>query len=184
MQVNAPSRLKRAAETGRSARLRANFEEISWDEALDPRNRAGWNRSAKKTRLKSSPSLLDGTSPRVFHQLLGAEFRNAELCRPWRLLFGEHGRRRHLHDRWELSGNSVSRTGTSTKLFHALRRRGRPRFSNPIKMGLGKLKARGGKRHRHQPDPLPATMPLPMNGSGSRPGTDGLFILSPGACAS
>ena len=59
-------------------------------------------------------------------RLVGEPVRHAELCRPWRLLLGQHGGRRHLHDRRLVLG--VRRGGLGPHpLFHAVRLRRGPR---------------------------------------------------------
>ena len=51
--------------------------------------------------------------------------------------------------------------------------------SNPIKIGIGKLKSRGGAKFvGDEPGAHRLQRASPTNGSVSRPGTDGLFILA------
>ncbi len=59
------------------------------------------------------------------HRLVGGAIWNAKLCRPWRLLFGQHGRRRALHLRRLLLGVRRARLEIHQILF-ALRRGRRP----------------------------------------------------------
>ncbi len=57
------------------------------------------------------------------HQPLGAELRHAELCRAWRVLLGQHGRRRHLYHRRRVLGIRPAGLGAH-QAIHALRRGG------------------------------------------------------------
>ena len=61
-------------------------------------------------------------------------------------------------------------------LFHAVRRRRGSRL-NPIKIGLGKLKARGAKFVSINPVRTGYSA-IADEWIGIRPGTDGLFVLS------
>ena len=110
MQHYSPARLRkpllRVGERGAG-----EFREIEWDEALrlatewlgrDPRHRS------QEARLLHRPR----PEP-VADRLVGGAVRHAELRRAWRLLLGQHGGGRPLHDRRHRSGSSASPTGSA-----------------------------------------------------------------------
>ena len=80
----------------------------------DPRHRS------EKARLLHRPR-----SEPVADRLLGGAVRHPELCRAWRLLLGQHGRRRHVHFGRQLLGVRRARLGAHPVL-HDVRRRRRP----------------------------------------------------------
>jgi anaerobic selenocysteine-containing dehydrogenase len=118
MQHYSPARLKKPLlRTGE--RGSGEFREIEWDEALELAT--GWLGEVRRTDPRK---LAFFTGPRpepVNDRLVGASVRYAELCGPWRVLLGQHGSRRHLHDGRRLLG--VRRAGLGEhRAVHDFRR--------------------------------------------------------------
>ncbi len=113
-----------AAAARRAARLGAVPRDLLGGGAADRRRLAG----AGAREGPGEARLLHRARPvAVADLVVGAAVRHAELCRPWRVLLGQHGGRRHLHDRRRLLGVRIARLGPDEAL-HDLRRRRGPRL--------------------------------------------------------
>ena len=125
-----------------------------------------------EARLLHRPRPVPGAD-----RLVGAAVRHAELRRPWRLLFGQHGGRPastpSAASFWEFGEPDWEHT----KLLPACSASPRTTTRNPIKIGLGKLKARGRQVRLGQPD-AHRLFRHRRRVVGIRPGTDGLFVLA------
>ena len=121
---------------------------------------------SEKTRLLHRPRPVA-----VADRLVGLEIRHAELCRAWRLLLGQHGRRRHLYDRRLVLGVRRARLGPH-EILHAVRRRRGPRFQPDQDRAR---QAQGARREDRlgQSRAAPATTPSPTTGSVSGRGRTG-----------
>jgi anaerobic selenocysteine-containing dehydrogenase len=172
MQVTAPSRLRaplrRVGPRGSGA-----FEEISWDEALGPPSN-GLGRCAPLRQRKLA--FFTGRDQSQVSPASGRRIvRHAQLCRAWRILLGQHGGGGHLHDGRRLLGIRPDRLGP-VKLF-VLFGVAEDHDSNPIKMGIGKLKAQGGRMIAINPIRTGYNA-VADDWIGITPGTDGLLILA------
>ncbi len=171
MQHYAPSRLRTPLMRVGRARL-GRIQGDLLGRGARHRDRAGWPDPAH--RPATARLLHRSRSVAVADRLVGAAVRHAELCRARRLLLGQHGGGRACTRSAARSGSSVSRTGTHTNYF-MLFGVAEDHASNPIKIGLGKLKERGAK--------IVAINPV-RTGYGAiadewvgiKPGTDGLFV--------
>ena len=118
MQHSSPARL-RAPLRRVGPRGSGEFEEISWDEALQIAT--DWLAPIRETDPVKARLLHRARSVAVLHRLLGAEFRHAEFRGAWRVLLGQHGGGGHLHDGRVVLGVRAARLGAYQAL-HALRR--------------------------------------------------------------
>ena len=101
--------------------------------------------------------------------------RHAELRGARRLLLGQHGAAGHVHGRRQLLGVRRARLG-ARQLF-LMFGVAEDHDSNPIKIGLGKFKARGAKFVSINPVRTGYSA-IADEWIGIRPGTDGLFVLA------
>ena len=101
---------------------------------------------ARETRLLHRPRPVA-----ELHRLVGAAIRHAELRRAWRLLLGQHGGGRHLHDGRRVLGIRLARLGAHQAL-HDLRRGRGPR-QQPDQDGSRPAQGARGQDHRRQPGP-------------------------------
>ena len=101
---------------------------------------------ARETRLLHRPRPVA-----ELHRLVGAAIRHAELRRPWRLLLGQHGGGRHLHDGRRVLGIRLARLGAHQAL-HDLRRGRGPR-QQPDQDGPRPAQGARGQDHRREPGP-------------------------------
>ena len=114
-------------------------------------------------------------------RLVGRPIRHAELRGPWRLLLGQHGRRRALYSIggsfWEFGEPDWERTRYFLMFGVA-----EDHDSNPIKIGLGQLKGRLAGIPREirlgQSGPHRLFSAIADEWLGITPGTDGLFVLA------
>ena len=148
MQHVSPARL-RAPLRRTGPRGSGEFEEITWDEALDLA--ASWLAPDPRDRAREARLLHRPRPVAELHRLVGAAIRHAELRRPWRLLLGQHGGGRHLHDGRRVLGIRRARLGAHQALHDLRRRRGprqQPDQDRP-------RQAQGARRqdHRRQPGP-------------------------------
>src|SRR4051794_41953859 len=93
-------------------------------------------RGPEKTRLLHRPR----PEP-IADRVLGDAVRNAEFRRAWRVLLGQYGGGRHVHDRRELLGIWRTRLGKHTAVSYVLRLPG-PRFetdqAGPVRAAAGR----------------------------------------------
>ena len=174
MQHYSPARLrkplKRVGERGAG-----EFVEIEWEEAIDIATRRldRHPRAAIRTSSRSSPGRDQSQS---LDRLVGHAVRHAQLCRAWRVLLGQHGGRRALHGRRLVLG--VRRAGLGPRQISAAvrRRRGSRLQSDQDRPG----QTEGARREDRfgQSGPHRLFRDRRSNGSASRPGTDGLFVLA------
>ena len=108
--------------------------------------------------------------------LWATQLRHAQLGGAWRLLLGQHGGRRPVHGRRQLLGVRRAGLGACTRYF-LLFGVAEDHDSNPIKLGLSRLKARGAKIVAINPVRT-GYAAIADEWIGIRPGTDGLFILA------
>jgi anaerobic selenocysteine-containing dehydrogenase len=148
------------------------FDPISWDDALDLLTaRLRHIRATDPKRSRSSPGATRcRRSPAV-----GAAVRHAELGRPRRVLFGEHGGGGLYsigYSFWEFGAPDWDRAR-----YFMLWGVAEDHTSNPIKIGLDKLKRNGAKFVSVNPVrtgySAVADEWVPV-----RPGTDGLLALA------
>ena len=163
----------RCCGSGR-ARRSGEFQEIEWDEALATRDGvagADPRRATRRARVLHRPR----PEP-VADRVVGAAVRHAELRGAWRVLLGQHGGGRDVHDRRQLLG--VRRAGLGARaVLPDVRGVAEDHDSNPIKLGLGKLKARGAKFVSVNPVRTGYSA-IADEWIGIRPGTDGLLVLA------
>ena len=91
------------------------------------RRRCRWLATIRAERPEKARLLHRPRPEPVADRLLGDAVRHAELRRAWRLLLGQHGGRRHVHDRRQLLGIRRARLGAHPAVPDVRRRRG-PRF--------------------------------------------------------
>jgi sulfite dehydrogenase (quinone) subunit SoeA len=106
---------------------------------------------------------------------VGAAVRHPQLGRPRRLLLGQHGRRRACtlgHAFWEFGDPDWERTK-----YFMLWGVAEDHASNPIKIGMDKLKRRGGKFVAINPVRT-GYQAIADEWVPIKPGTDGLLALS------
>ena len=119
-----PCAAKEAAAAHRPTRLRR----VSRDRmGRSAGNRNGAPFTDPADRSEKARLLHRARPVAIADRLVGGEIRHPELRRAWRLLLGEHGRRRHLYDRRFLLGVRRTRLG-SHPLLHAVRRGRGSRF--------------------------------------------------------
>ncbi len=116
--------------------------------------------AADRDRLAEGGARPRSDPPRLLHRprpepgadrLVRAAIRHAELRRPWRILLGQHGGGRTLYVRRLVLG--VRRAGLGAHpLFHAVRRRRRPRLE-PAQDRARQAQGEGRQGRRRQPDP-------------------------------
>ena len=173
MQHYSPARLTkplmRVGERGAG-----EFREIEWDEALAT---ATHGSSAIRARRSAKARLLHRPRPEPgADRLVGAPVRHPQLRRPRRLLLGQHGGRPASTRSAARSGSSASPTG-STPAISCCSACAEDHDSNPIKIGLGKLKAKGVKFVSVNPVRTGYSA-IADEWLGITPGTDGLFVLA------
>ena len=173
MQHYAPARLTSAAEAGRRARrLRVRGDRLGRGARHRQRvARPDPRRRSAQARLLHRPRPEPGAD-----RLVGEPVRHPELRRAWRLLLGQHGGGRHLHDRRLVLG--VRRAGLGAHpLFHAVRLRRGPR-QQPDQDRARQAQGSAASRSSRSTRCAPATRRSPTSGSAITPGTDGLFVLA------
>ena len=173
MQVNAPSRL-RAPLKRVGPRGSGEFEEISWDEAL--KIATGWLAPIRKNNPEKLAFFTGRDQSQSFTSFLGAEFSARQN-------YAAHGGFCSVNMAtagiytmggafWEFGQPDWDHT----KLF-MLFGVAEDHDSNPIKMGIGKIKARGARVIGVNPIRTGYNA-VADDWVGITPGTDGLFILS------
>ncbi len=118
-RLTKPLRRKANAKRGES-----QFEEISWDEAMSMLSRAAQEaaRGGPEEVCAVHRSRPDAGPDRHVRQAV----RHAQLCRPWRFLLGEHGRRHDLQHRRLVLGVRRAGPGALQAVHHDRHRRGPP----------------------------------------------------------
>ena len=126
----------------------------------------------------------DPRTPRLLHRprpepvpdrLVGQAVRHAQLRRPWRLLLGQHGGGRAVHDRRQLLGVRRARLGPCPLLADVRRRRGPRQQPDQDRAG----QAEGARRQDRGGQPgRTGYSAIADEWIGIRPGTDGLFVLA------
>ena len=172
MQVNAPSRLK-APMKRVGPRGSGEFEEISWDEALDIA--AGWLEPIRKTNPEKLAFFTGRDQSQSFTSFFAQNFGTPN--------YAAHGGFCSVN----MAAGGIYTMGGAfwefgqpdwdhTKLF-MLFGVAEDHDSNPIKMGIGKIKARGARVIGVNPI-RSGYNAVADDWVGITPGTDGLFILS------
>ena len=89
------------------------------------RSRPSWLDAIRRSDPQETRLLHRPRPEPVADRLVGGAVRHAQFRRPWRLLLGQHGRRRALHDRRLVLG--VRRAGLGAhQILHDVRRRRGP----------------------------------------------------------
>jgi anaerobic selenocysteine-containing dehydrogenase len=172
MQVTAPSRLRKPLKR-KGPRGSGEFEEISWEEAL--KTAVSWLEPIRKTAPEKLAFFTGRDQSQSFTSFWAQNFGTPN--------YAAHGGFCSVNMAaggiytiggafWEFGQPDWDRT----KLF-MLFGVAEDHDSNPIKMGLGKLKARGGKVIGVNPV-RSGYNAIADEWIGITPGTDGLFILS------
>jgi len=172
MQVTAPSRLRKPLRRS-GPRGSGEFEEISWEEAL--KTAVSWLEPIRKTAPEKLAFFTGRDQSQSFTSFWAQNFGTPN--------YAAHGGFCSVNMAaggiytiggafWEFGQPDWDRT----KLF-VLFGVAEDHDSNPIKMGLGKLKARGGKVIGVNPV-RSGYNAIADEWVGITPGTDGLFILS------
>jgi sulfite dehydrogenase (quinone) subunit SoeA len=172
MQVTAPSRLRKPLRRS-GPRGSGEFEEISWEEAL--KTAVSWLEPIRKTAPEKLAFFTGRDQSQSFTSFWAQNFGTPN--------YAAHGGFCSVNMAaggiytiggafWEFGQPDWERT----KLF-MLFGVAEDHDSNPIKMGLGKLKARGGKVIGVNPV-RSGYNAIADEWVGITPGTDGLFILS------
>ncbi|MBO9422194.1 molybdopterin oxidoreductase family protein [Labrenzia sp. R4_2] len=172
MQVTAPSRLRKPLRRS-GPRGSGEFEEISWEEAL--KTAVSWLEPIRKTAPEKLAFFTGRDQSQSFTSFWAQNFGTPN--------YAAHGGFCSVNMAaggiytiggafWEFGQPDWDRT----KLF-MLFGVAEDHDSNPIKMGLGKLKARGGKVIGVNPV-RSGYNAIADEWVGITPGTDGLFILS------
>ncbi|MBO9451812.1 molybdopterin oxidoreductase family protein [Tropicibacter sp. R16_0] len=172
MQVNAPSRLK-APMKRVGPRGSGEFEEISWDEALDIA--AGWLEPIRKTNPEKLAFFTGRDQSQSFTSFFAQNFGTPN--------YAAHGGFCSVN----MAAGGIYTMGGAfwefgqpdwehTKLF-MLFGVAEDHDSNPIKIGIGKIKARGARVIGVNPI-RSGYNAVADDWVGITPGTDGLFILS------
>ena len=173
MQHYSPARLRAAAAAGRPARLRRiPRDRLGRGAATAPPAGCGdvRNTDPKQARLLHRPRPVAGAD-----RLVGAAVRHAELRRAWRLLLGQHGGGRHLHDRRLVLGIRRARLGRtpSSSCCSAS-----PRTTIPIRSRSASASSRRAARKIVSVNPVrTGYSAIADDWIGIRPGTDGLFVV-------
>ena len=110
MQHYSPARLHQAAAARRARAAAGEFREIEWDEALA--HRARMARRDPRRAIRSKLAFFTGRDQR--QALTGwwaSQFGTPNYRRAWRVLLGQHGGGRHLHDRRLVLGIRRARLG-------------------------------------------------------------------------
>ena len=103
----------------------------------------------------------------VADRLVGDAIRHAELRRPWRLLLGQHGGGRALHDRRLVLGIRRARLGARANISCCS---ASPRTTIPIRSRSASASSRrAAPRSSRSTRCAPAIPPSPTNGSASGP---------------
>ena len=168
-RLTQPLRRKAGAERGAG-----EFEEISWDEAF-----ALLTERLAKLRAEDPKNFALFTGRDQMQALTGLfakQFGTPELCRPRRLLLGQHGRRAHLHHRRLLLGVRRAGPGPRQAVRDDRHRRG-PSLQPAQDRHLASSSAAAGASSPSTPS-APATRPSPTSGCRSSPGTDGALLLA------
>jgi hypothetical protein len=141
-RLTKPLRRKAGAKRGES-----EFEEISWDEAMSmlaERLGEAARRGPEEVRAVHRPRPDAGPDRHVRQAV-----RHAELCRPRRLLLGEHGRRHDLHHRRLVLGVRRAGPGARQAVRDDRHRRGPP--LQPAQDRDLQVQAPRRALHLHQP---------------------------------
>ena len=165
-----------ARRCGASARAApASSEEIAWDEALGIAT--DWLAPLRETapgeaRLLHRPRPVAVASP-ASGRSSSARRTTPPMAASARSTWPPPASTRSA----ARSGSSARPTGSARKLF-VLFGVAEDHDCNPIKIGLGKLKARGARVDLGQPDPHRLLSAIADDWIGITPGTDGLLILA------
>jgi anaerobic selenocysteine-containing dehydrogenase len=169
MQHYSPARLtKPLMRVG--PRGSGEFKEVEWEEALRTGHLAG---SGSRHRPEEAGLVHRPRPEPGADRLVAQAVRHAQLCRPRRLLLGQHGGA-GIYTMggafWEFGEPDWD----NTKYF-MLFGVAEDHASNPIKTGLGKLKKNGAKIV--SVNPVVRLLGHCRRVGRHRPGTDGLLIL-------
>ena len=145
------------------------FREIEWDEALAIATE--WLRGIRADDPKKLAFFTGRDQSPVADRLVGEAVRHAQFRRAWRLLLGQHGGGRAVHDRRQLLG--IRRAGLGAHQVPAdVRRRRGPRFQPDQDRPRRAEGARRQVRSRSIRC-APAIPRSPTNGSASAPAPTG-----------
>ena len=173
MQHYSPARLCEPLLRVGRARFRRISRAIDWEEALAHRGAMAVAMSAARDPRKLA-FFTGRDQSQALDRLVGVAIRHPQLCRPWRLLLGQHGGGRSLHLRRLVLGIRRARLALR-QIFPAVRRRRGPCLQSDQERASASLKARGAK--------IVSVNPVRTGYSaiadewiGIRPGTDGLLV--------
>ena len=171
MQHCSPARL-RAPMKRVGPRGSGEFQEITWEEALSLATE--WMGKVRKTDPKRLAFFTGRDQSQSLTGFWAMKFGTPNFAAHGGVLFGEHGGGRALHLRWCVLGIRRSRLGAHESISCCSAWR-RIMPSNPIKIGIGKLKERGAKIVSINPVRTGYNA-VADEWVGVRPSTDGLFV--------